>query len=423
MSLPLPLTKSLSLVAASVAVFIAFVGGVEAETAILEGPAGDAFYAPPPFPNGPRGSVIWSRPLDAAATMALPSAARNLLVVYRSVDDRGAPTPVSGTVAIPKGEPPRGGWPVITWTHGTTGLAAICAPSRDTKDGPEHEYIETIRGLLDGFVAKGYAVVASDYVGLGIAGFHPFLQGVPTGSNAIDMLRAGRALDPAIGKRYAVMGHSQGGQVDLFAASLGPKLAPNFKLVGNVAFAPGSQLASRLSIVMTSPKNELSLPYVLYTMQSLATTDRRIDLRTMLTPEALRHLPDLQVQCMTHALSQGYWSKAISKDQFVAKPITRAFLRASTMVEPGQLRISVPTMVVQGTADVTVFPSATDQLTQQLCARGNSVHYKPVPGADHDGSMVKGGAAAMDFIKARFAGEKAPNDCKALPKAQTNGAP
>ncbi len=42
---------------------------------ILQGPAGDAFYASPPFPNGPRGSVIWSRPQDATATMALPSGA------------------------------------------------------------------------------------------------------------------------------------------------------------------------------------------------------------------------------------------------------------------------------------------------------------------------------------------------------------
>lgn len=384
---------------------------------ILQGPPGDAFYAPPPFPNGPRGTVIWSRPLDAAATMALPSAARNLLVVYRSTDDRGRPVPVSGTVAVPKGEAPRGGWPVITWTHGTTGLAAVCAPSRDTKDGPEHDYIDTIRTLLDGFVSKGYAVVASDYAGLGIAGFHPFLQGEPTGSNALDMLRAGRMVEPAIGKRYVVMGHSQGGQVDLFAAALGPSYVPEFKLLGNVAFAPGSQIAGRLDAVRTSAKNELSLPYVLYTMQSYATTDRRIDLRRMLTDEALRHLPDLQVQCMSHALSQGYWSTAIARDQFVAKPDPRAFRNAAARNEPGRLRIVAPTMIVQGTGDVTVFPQGTDTLTKQLCARGNTVQYKTIAGADHNGSMKQGGDAARAFIDARFAGAKAENDCKALPKA------
>jgi pimeloyl-ACP methyl ester carboxylesterase len=190
----------------------------------LTGPAGDGVYTPPPLPLDKRGSVIWTRPLDG--TMALPSAARNILAVYRSVDDKGRVVPVSGTVAIPQGEAPRGGWPVITWTHGTTGLNAVCAPSRDAANGPERDYIVTIRNLLDAFVKKGYAVVASDYVGLGIDGFHPFLQGVPTGRNALDMLRAARAIEPKIGNRYAVMGHSQGGQVDLFTASTGPAYVP-----------------------------------------------------------------------------------------------------------------------------------------------------------------------------------------------------
>lgn len=193
---------------------------------ITAGPAGDAFYTPPsPLPKGPRGSVIWTRPLSG--TMALPSAKTNTLVLYRSVDGKGDSVAVSGTVAIPQGTPRRGGWPVITWTHGTTGLAPACAPSRDTDNGPEHDYIAIIRTLLDSFVKKGYVVVASDYAGLGTPGDHPFLQGVPTGRNALDMLRAAKALEPAIGKRYAVMGHSQGGQVDLFAAAQGPATHPS----------------------------------------------------------------------------------------------------------------------------------------------------------------------------------------------------
>ncbi|MGV3635517.1 MAG: alpha/beta fold hydrolase [Pseudorhodoplanes sp.] len=381
----------------------------------LKGADGDGFYIPPPLPDGPLGSLIWTRPLEG--TMALPSAARNILAAYRSVDDKGRPIAVSGTIAIPQGKAPKGGWPVITWTHGTTGLNAICAPSRDTANGPEHAYIETIRTLLDGFVKKGYAVVASDYAGLGIAGFHPFLQGVPTGRNALDMLRAARAVVPEIGKRYAVMGHSQGGQVDLFAASMGRAYLPDFTLVGNVAFAPGSQISDRLDAVMSSGKAELSLPYVLYTLQSYATTDRRIDLRRILMPQALRHLPDLHVQCMTYALTKTYWATAIAKDQFVRKPDIAAFGNFASLNEPGRLKITAPTLIVQGTEDVTVFPQATDALARQLCAGGNVLSYKPVADADHNGSMTRGAGLAQDFIDARFAGKKPPNDCKALPKA------
>ena len=401
--------------AASIALFHSALSAAEAAS-IAAGPAGDAFYTPPsPLPKGPRGSVIWTRPLDG--TMALPSAKTNTLVLYRSVGGKGESVAVSGTVSMPQGDPPRGGWPVITWTHGTTGLAPVCAPSRDTDTGPEHAYIAVIRTLLDSFVKKGYAIVASDYAGLGTPGDHPFLQGVPTGRNALDMLRAARLIAPNIGKRYAVMGHSQGGQVDLFAAAQGPRYASEFRLVGNVAFAPGSHIAGRLDTVMASPKTELALPYVLYTLGSYAKTNSAIDLTRILTPQALSHMPDLFEGCMTRALSQGYWSMAIAKDQFVAKPDVRAFLKMASRNEPGTLRIFAPTLIMQGTGDVTVLPGDTDDVAKQLCFRGNRLDYRPVADADHDGSMEKGGAAALAWIDARFKGEWAANNCRSLPKA------
>eukprot|EP01035_Chromulina_nebulosa_P004114 gene4114-5615_t len=208
--------------AATLACVMSLIAAAPAMAApIPAGPAGDAFYTPPsPLPSGKRGSVIWTRPLDG--TMALPSAAQNSLVLYRSSGAAGGTVAVSGTLSIPKGDAPAGGWPVIVWTHGTTGLAAACAPSRDTDSGPEHAYIAVIRTLLDSYVKQGYAVVASDYEGLGVAGNHPFLQGVPTGRNALDMLRAGREIAPSLGTSYTVVGHSQGGQVDRIA-----KLVPN----------------------------------------------------------------------------------------------------------------------------------------------------------------------------------------------------
>ena len=38
---------------------------------------------------------------------------------------------MSGTLTVPKGKAPKGGWPVIAWAHGTTGIADSCAPSRE----------------------------------------------------------------------------------------------------------------------------------------------------------------------------------------------------------------------------------------------------------------------------------------------------
>lgn len=384
----------------------------------VQGPAGGAFYiAPDPLPDGAPGTVIWSRPLTG--TMALPGAGKNLLVLYRSTSPEGGSVAVSGTMSVPKGTAPAAGWPVIVWTHGTTGLGSQCAPSLDDANGPEHGYVMEMQTLLNGFLAQGYAVVATDYQGLGTPGPHPFLQGIPNGRNALDMLRAARAIEPAIGTQYAVAGHSQGGQADLFAAAQGPGYAPELTLVANVAFAPGSQIAERLAMVMKSDKVELSLPYVLYVLVSYAGDNPDIDLSRILTPTAVAHLPDLLVGCMSHALTTGYWSTAIAKDQFLPNPDLAALLKMAAQNEPGPLTIPGPTMIAQGTGDATVLPAATDATVASLCKSGNAVLYRTYKGASHDGVMVSGAADARDWVKARFDGVPEGGNCIDLPSAAT----
>ena len=124
-----------------------------------------AFYiAPTPLPAAAHGTVIRSAPLHGSA--ALPSAARNILVLYHSKGTNGANIAVSGTIAIPQGIAPDGGWPVTTWAHGTTGIGPACAPSKDTADGAEHAFLGPKQALMDDYVKRGYVVVATDYEGL-----------------------------------------------------------------------------------------------------------------------------------------------------------------------------------------------------------------------------------------------------------------
>jgi acetyl esterase/lipase len=404
----------LTLAGASLLAALALEGPAGAAPASPVAPAGDAAYAPPTSVRaGRNGSVIWSRPLEG--TMALASAARSRLVVYRSEGGAGGTVAVSGTVSIPQGRPPAGGWPVINWTHGTTGLAAPCAPSRDGADGPEHPYIERIATLLDGFVRAGYAVVATDFEGLGVAGTHPFLQGVPNARNALDMLRAARAIEPALGTRFAVMGHSQGGHTDLFTAAEARGYAPEFQLLGNLAFAPGSHIEGRLNAVRASPHVELALPYVLYALQSYAQNHPSIDLTKILTPTAIAHLPELQVGCMTRTLTDSYFATAIAKDQFLPNPDLSAFLAVAAQNEPSDLRIPVPTVVMQGASDVTVLPPDTDDMVRRLCASGAFLEYRRYAGADHNGVMAAGAADALAWVNARFRAKPVSANCPATP--------
>jgi pimeloyl-ACP methyl ester carboxylesterase len=215
------------------------------------------------------------------------------------------------------------------------------------------------------------------------------------------------------------MGHSQGGQADLFTASIAPGDLEGYELVGTVAMAPGSQIADRLDLVRKSDQVELSLPYVTYTLISYSTTHPEIDMSRILAPSAIEAIPELYEQCMTHALTQGFWSNAIAKDQFVREPDLDAFLSVAAQNEPGMLKIAVPALIIQGDKDTTVFPSATDLLAQQLCEGGNDLEYYVAVGADHDGAMSEGGDKAVAWLADRFAGKASTPNCAALPKAAT----
>ena len=59
------------------------------------------------------GELVWARILTGTA--ALPSGAANYDIEYVSSNNAGQPVPVAGTVAIPRGTPPRGGGPVSIW--------------------------------------------------------------------------------------------------------------------------------------------------------------------------------------------------------------------------------------------------------------------------------------------------------------------
>ena len=379
-----------------------------------------AFYVPPsPLPVREHGKVIRSRRLTDAA--ALPSAARNLLVMYHSTSEDGKDVAVTGTIAIPAGDPPPGGWPVTTWTHGTTGIAPLCAPSLDTPNGPEHQFLGMHEVVMDDYVKRGYVVVATDYEGLGPPGLHPFLQGASEAHGALDIIRAAREIDPRIGARYVAIGHSQGGQADLFTAALGPAYVPELKLLGNVALAPASHIAATLQAMMQASTPSYALGYAMYVLESFASNHPGIELNKILTKQELDHLPETLHACITATVSKGYWATAIPKNQFLPGADLTSVLKVAAENEPNELKIGVPTLVAQGTADDTVMPAWTDNVVGSLCKSGTPLEYIVQHGATHETVLTSSTAQMKAWVDARFAGKTTESNCSALPSAAAPG--
>ncbi|HSN81465.1 MAG TPA: hypothetical protein VLS88_02710, partial [Polyangiales bacterium] len=136
-------------------------GGGGGGTAALPAIPDSAFYLPPDaLPSMAPGTLIRS---EEVAPIAADS--RTFAVLYASESLRGEAIAVSGIVVVPDAPAPEGGFHVVSWAHGTKGIADSCAPSRGFS-GASHDFFDIAPELVD----AGYVAVSSDYEGLGTPG-------------------------------------------------------------------------------------------------------------------------------------------------------------------------------------------------------------------------------------------------------------
>jgi pimeloyl-ACP methyl ester carboxylesterase len=361
---------------------------------IRKGPAGNAFYTPPKHTAAEKhGAPIWTRRLSGAG--ALKPAASNTLVLYRSTDAAGRPDAISGTITVPKGKAPKGGWPILTWAHGTTGIGDSCAPSRSPSD-PFSSYAYP---ALAKWLKAGYAVVRTDYQGLGTPGVHGYLIGKDEGRSVLDIVRAARKSVGHLSDRVVIGGHSQGGHAALWAAALAKTWTPELKVAGTVAFAPASHLGEQASLItaITTPSSLTALAALI--LRGADSADPALNVPSLLSDRAAALYPLTLTECLpalgvvnsfaglapSEALKQG-----ADLDPLVA------FLNAN---DPETLKIRTPVEILQGTADTTVLPLFTDPLVKSLRGNGAKVTYKKYDGVNHGGVVTAADADALAFAR------------------------
>ena len=375
------------------AVFAAPVAGAQ----VRKGPKGTAFYTPPANASGKHGALIWARRQTGKDALA---GKRSKLLLYRSTAVDGSLVAVSGSVAVPKGKAPKGGWPVISYAHGTTGAADSCAPTRGYDAGKLTSYAYP---LIRSWLKAGYAVVRTDYDGLGTPGVHGYLIGATEGRSVLDAVRAARKAVPKLSKRFVVAGHSQGGHAALFAATLAPSWTPDLKLRGTVAFAPASHLGEQfpLTTQITTPGGGLGA-IVGLGLRAVATVAPTVGVEGLLTPSAVALFPQTETVC---------YDRLSRSDSFGGLPLNQVFQSGADLGplvsvvsanDPETLRLKTPVQVEQGVDDGTVFKSFTDQLVSEYEANGVNVTYKTYPGVDHGGVVKAGAGSAAKFIRNRL---------------------
>jgi acetyl esterase/lipase len=358
-----------------------------------------AFYTPPsPLPGATHGDLIWARPL--AGRTVIPGAARTLRVLYRSSGSGGPAVPVSGVVSIPRGTAPKGGWPVVTYAHPLYGGADACAPSRATTPFPTFAF-----GLLSRLLKAGYAVVRTDYEGLGTPGVHPVDVGTSEGPGVLDIVRAARQADPHISRTVAIVGGSQGGHAALWAAALARRYTPELTVRATVAFAPGSHIDDQIpfATALTTPSGALSANIALI-LRGLEAAQPSLDVASLLSPEAAALYPRTLTDCIPALQASASFGGLSPAGIFIAHPDLMALARFLDTQDPSHLKIATPVLIEQGTSDGIVLPVYTDALARELRAGGAKVTYKKYPGVGHEGVQLQREPTndAYRFVKARL---------------------
>jgi acetyl esterase/lipase len=386
-------------------------------------PAGDAFYTPPvPLPAGQPGDPVYQRPLDNP-TAAL-TAGSNWLVLYQSQDVHGDPIATSGIIALPATAPPAGGYPVISWAHGTVGVADLCAPSRDQPDSLAHPMNAYPQTLLNTLLQNGYAVTMTDYEGLGTTDrTHPYLLGQSEAYAVLDIVRAAQRLfGTQISSQIAIVGHSQGGQAALFAGHYASSWAPELDLTGVAALAPANHNLPLLQAGAASAGTNEGFAFTPLFLCGAIGADPAIDPAQVLSGEAFTtYWPQVTERCRAGLSLTDSWGGLSGQAQFAPGYLTtpndhqQRFNAQVAGMNPA-VTITTPVRITQAADDMRVYANpapylGTDTLVTELTAAGTTVTYQRYPAGTvppdpvlgvHFATINYDTPALIDWLATRF---------------------
>ena len=382
---------------------------------VLDPSVGDggvsAFYVWDKMVPGTPGKLLRQEPL--ASNLMLSNASKGLRVLYTSTNglDNKTPITVSGAIYFPKGAAPTGGWPIIAWAHGTTGIADVCAPSWIPRSSRDSDY-------LNAWLAQGYAIVATDYQGLGTPGGHPWLTVRPEAYGVLDSVRAALKAFPELSNSVVVIGQSQGAHAALSASLLATAYAPAVHLKGTVAtgvpggppFAPHTK-APQIPI----PPN-VGGDFPAFGLLNLLTY--RI-IEPSLNPsdylsDAARPVFELVRTGACAEVLQASRQAGLTVESEFKKSLAAADAKAAPYKQYPTPKFVYPVFIGTGLADTTTFPEAQYNFLVAACYVGSRIEARYYPGKDHNSTLNASLVDSVPFVQKVFAGQSIAGNCSSV---------
>lgn len=343
-------------------------------------------------------------------------------ILYTSTDARWSSgvLPVSGTLYLPKGEPPRGGWPLLAWAHGTVGVADACAPSWTGLRPRDATY-------LNRWLEQGFAVVATDYQGLGGPGPHPYGFWEAEGRSILDGARAALAAYPGrIANELVITGQSQGSGSSIGASRIASTYAPELKLRATIAtgvlpsFPEGPYKAPESA---PSPNGPVRFPMLRLVGGSIP--DGGPSAESLVTPQAQPMLQMARETCVDEMRGYEQQHGLNAGNAFTRDPVAFDALLTKTS-QMSLVRLPAPLFLGTGLADRTIPPRRQYAAVAALCKAGNPLVWKTYAGITHNGGVNAAFDDELRFVRGVFANQAQASNCATIaepgaPQAVTAG--
>lgn len=358
----------------------------------------DPFYSVPRNSgNAPVGTPLKVEQYSNISQYTIPPTLSLSRFIYQSKTANGSLVPVSALVLWPYAAKPHAGGkiPVVAWAHGTSGAAPECAPSNI-------RYLwYQFQGLFE-LALHGYAVVATDYAGLGVSQsssglpiIHEYGTGPAQANDILYSVLAAQKAFPSLSADFVTIGHSEGGGASwAFAQKIAKEPVPGYQ--GTVALSPFTR-------VLDLPPDEPILPAIMmYNMPNFQKNFAPFAPSDILTPQGLQSyqtLSDLHgcnsilYQVLGPNLLKPGWMNNSAVQQWQASTVN------------GGKAIAGPLLVIQGGADTVIHPPTTEAaVNATVKANPNAlIEYHMLPHLDHGPTVYAGLPKFMDWIDARFA--------------------
>ncbi len=343
-----------------------------------------------PLPAGKPGDLIRAQRFEG---YDLPDGVYAVRILYHSVAATGADVAASGVVLIPRGGAPKGGWPIIAWAHPFVAVARMCAPS-------------LMRGLGSGsvlsmYVNLGYAVVATDYVGLGTSFRNASFDAPSNATDVINSVKAARKAVAELGTRWIALGEANGGTSALFVAELQDE-ADDHDYLGSVSISGVLDLKVATERLWQGNWED-SFAFLAYGIKTVYPAFR---LEEVLAPEGLRRYETVTPVCSAPALKSAFSPAEALKPSWQNIPFVKQFMLRNSL---GSKTARAPLMVIS-TEDP--MGSTDEKVVTRMCGQKDRVTFETYPSVNPNDLFGTSVATQVAWIKARFAGRMTTNTCR-----------